>query len=80
MDNGRAADTPAPGENTKKVVVRSFEWFGELAAFSFQIARSGVVPPYEGRELLRQTDEIGAKSLPLVAVAGTAIGVVKSFY
>jgi phospholipid/cholesterol/gamma-HCH transport system permease protein len=37
-------------------------------------------PPYEGRELLRQMDEIGSKSLPLVALAGAAIGVVLSLH
>ena len=29
-----------------------------------------MTPPYNGRELLRQLDEIGSKSLPLVALAG----------
>jgi len=32
--------------------------------------------PFEGRELLRQLDEIGSKSLPVVALAGAAIGFV----
>jgi len=32
----------------------------------------------EGRELLRQLDEVGSKSLPLVALAGAAIGAVLS--
>jgi phospholipid/cholesterol/gamma-HCH transport system permease protein len=32
------------------------------------------------KELLRQVDEIGAKSLPLVALAGAAIGVVLSLH
>src|SRR5579859_472713 len=36
----------------------------------------GLYPPFEGRELVRQLDEIGSKSLPLVALAGSAIGVV----
>ena len=34
--------------------------------------------PLEGQELLRQFDEIGSKSLPLVALAGAAIGFVLS--
>ena len=34
--------------------------------------------PYEAHELIRQMDEIGTKSLPLVALAGGAIGVVLS--
>jgi ABC transport permease subunit len=33
---------------------------------------------YEWRELIRQLDEVGSKSLPLVAMAGAAIGVIIS--
>src|SRR5437762_10060216 len=40
--------------------------------------RAAVFPPSEFRELLRQLDTIGAKSLPLVALAGAATGVVLS--
>ncbi|MGC2528313.1 MAG: ABC transporter permease [Candidatus Acidiferrum sp.] len=40
--------------------------------------RAAVRRPFEGRELLRQLDEIGSKSLPLVALAGAAIGAVLS--
>src|SRR5215470_14284234 len=65
---------------TRNPVVRSLEWFGEIGQFSIQILKSAASPPYEGRELLRQMDEIGAKSLPLVALAGAAIGVVLSLH
>jgi phospholipid/cholesterol/gamma-HCH transport system permease protein len=40
--------------------------------------RAAVTRPFEFRELFRQLDEIGSKSLPLVAAAGAAIGVVLS--
>jgi phospholipid/cholesterol/gamma-HCH transport system permease protein len=53
-----------------------FEWFGELGIFAWTVMRSAVRPPFEGRELIRQLDEIGSKSLPLVALAGAAIGAV----
>ena len=53
-----------------------FEWFGSLGIFARKVARSACTPPFEGRELVRQLDEIGSKSLPLVALAGSAIGVV----
>ncbi|HEX9367765.1 MAG TPA: ABC transporter permease [Vicinamibacterales bacterium] len=60
-------------------VIRSFfEWFGELGLFCGRVVRSGLTPPYEVRELLRQLDEVGSKSALLVAVAGAAIGVVLS--
>jgi phospholipid/cholesterol/gamma-HCH transport system permease protein len=55
-----------------------FEWFGELGFFCGRLLRAAVVPPYEGRELVRQLDEVGSKSFLLVALAGAAIGVVLS--
>jgi ABC transport permease subunit len=55
-----------------------FEWFGSLSIFSWQVLKAAVTPPYEWRELVRQLDEVGSKSLPLVALAGAAIGVVLS--
>jgi phospholipid/cholesterol/gamma-HCH transport system permease protein len=73
-----AASETAPRE--KHLIVSFFEWFGELGAFCARLARAAVTPPFEGRELLRQMDEIGARSLPLVALAGSAIGVVLSLH
>jgi phospholipid/cholesterol/gamma-HCH transport system permease protein len=55
-----------------------FEWFGNLGIFSWQVLKAAVTPPYEWRELVRQLDEVGSKSLPLVVLAGSAIGVVLS--
>src|ERR1700733_3578851 len=55
-----------------------FEWFGDLGIFFWRVLRAAVTPPFEFRELVRQLDEIGSKSLPLVALAGAATGVVLS--
>src|SRR5580658_1397709 len=55
-----------------------FEWIGALGIFCFQLVRATFVPPYEVREFLHQLDELGSKSLPLVALAGAATGVVLS--
>jgi phospholipid/cholesterol/gamma-HCH transport system permease protein len=55
-----------------------FEWFGDLGIFFWRVVRAAVTPPFEFRELFRQLDEIGSKSLPLVALAGAATGVVLS--
>src|ERR1700724_880271 len=55
---------------------RFLEWFGDLGLFAWQVARAAVRRPLEGRELIRQLDEVGSKSLPLVALAGAAIGAV----
>jgi phospholipid/cholesterol/gamma-HCH transport system permease protein len=52
------------------------EWFGELGMFIWQVLRSTIRRPFEGLELLRQLDEVGSKSLPMVAMAGAAIGAV----
>jgi len=62
----------------KNLLVRFFEWFGDLGVFCWRLARSALTPPYEIRELIRQLDAIGAMSLPLVALAGAATGVVLS--
>jgi len=56
-----------------------FEWFGELGIFSWKVLRAAVTPPFEFRELVRQIDEIGSRSFPLVAMAGGAIGAILAF-
>lgn len=61
---------------SKWVITEFLEWFGELGIYSWQVLRAGVTPPFEFGELFRQLDEVGSKSLPLVALAGAAIGVV----
>jgi phospholipid/cholesterol/gamma-HCH transport system permease protein len=63
---------------SKHIFVSVFEWFGELGIFCARLFRSALAPPYEFRELLRQCDEIGSLSLPLIALAGAATGVVMS--
>jgi len=62
----------------RTLLVTFFEWFGDLGIFCGRLARAAFVPPHEGREVIRQLDEIGTKSLPLVALAGAATGVVLS--
>lgn len=61
-----------------KQISAFFEWFGSLGIFSWKVLRAGLTPPYEWQELVRQLDEVGSKSFPLVALAGAAIGVVIS--
>jgi ABC-type transporter Mla maintaining outer membrane lipid asymmetry permease subunit MlaE len=64
-----ATASPAMGPISKFL-----EWFGDLGIFFWQVVRAAVTPPFEFRELFRQLDEIGSKSLPLVALAGAATG------
>jgi len=58
--------------------VSFFEWFGELSLFCGRVARAAFSGPFEGSEFVRQMDAVGSKSLPLVALAGAATGVVLS--
>ena len=67
-----------PVSSSKGFITEFLEWFGDLGIFSWQVVRAAVTPPYEFRELFRQLDELGSKSLPLVALAGAATGVVLS--
>ncbi len=81
-------DPPLPGLRTplmsstvssaKGPISEFLEWFGDLGIFFWQVVQAAVTPPFEFRELFRQLDEIGSMSLPLVALAGAAIGVVLS--
>lgn len=63
---------------SKSLGIDFFEWFGEFGLFCTRLAHAAVKPPYEFRELIRQMDSVGALSLPLVALAGAATGVVLS--
>jgi len=82
---GIAADRPAGGRSwtgsisaAASPLVRFIEWFGELGAFCGRVARAAFTRPFEFRELISQMESIGARSLPLVALAGAAVGVVLS--
>jgi phospholipid/cholesterol/gamma-HCH transport system permease protein len=73
----REAGRRSPG----LVAVRSsllsiVEWFGDFGIFCKRVLKATFTAPFEGREFLRQLDSIGSQSLPLVALAGSAIGVV----
>jgi phospholipid/cholesterol/gamma-HCH transport system permease protein len=53
---------------------------GELTMFAWRALRRAVVPPYEWRMILIQLDEVGWKSLSLVAASGFALGLVLTFH
>ena len=54
------------------------EWVGDLGPFCWRVTKAIFSRPFEGAEFLRQLDAIGAKSLPLIALAGAATGAVLS--
>ena len=74
----RAEAMPPAANSGVKLMNGFFEWFGSLGIFCWKVLRAAVTPPYEWRELIRQLDEVGSKSFPLIALAGAAIGVVIS--
>ena len=49
---------------------------GETARFAGRFFREVFLPPYEFREILRQSYEIGYRSLPLVSITAFIIGLV----
>src|ERR1700693_4268520 len=75
---GPSALPASSAVSTPGLINQFLEWFGDLGIFFWQVLRAAVTPPFEFRELLRQLDEIGSKSLPLVALAGAATGIVLS--
>ena len=54
-------DVYEASQGAKTVTVSFLEWFGELGVFVGQLIRDGVTPPFEGKEFVRQLDEVGAK-------------------
>lgn len=61
-------------------VVRIVEWFGEFGLFLIRTLKGGIHSRYQIKELSRQMDEIGSKSLALVILTGAALGVVMSIH
>jgi len=59
-------------------VTSGIEWFGELGVFCVRVAKAMFTLPFEWSEFVHQLDAAGSRSLPLVALAGAATGVVLS--
>jgi phospholipid/cholesterol/gamma-HCH transport system permease protein len=55
-------------------------WVGDVSLFGVRALAVAVRPPFEFREIVRQVYELGVKSVPLIAVAGFAVGVVLSMH
>jgi phospholipid/cholesterol/gamma-HCH transport system permease protein len=69
-----------PSKSVEDSFDEFIEWFGELVLFLGRTARAAVRLPFEWREFFRQLDSIGPQSMPLVALAGAATGVVLSLH
>ena len=57
-------------------ITAGLEWFGEFGIFLWTTFKAFITPPYYWNEFFRQLDAVGAKSIPLVVLAGSAIGTV----
>jgi phospholipid/cholesterol/gamma-HCH transport system permease protein len=53
---------------------------GKVSLFAFRAIVDGVRRPLEGGQILRQLDEVGSKSLPLVVASGFALGAVMTLH
>src|ERR1035437_9706430 len=70
--------TTTSAEVSTGMIEQFVGWFGDLGIFFWRVLRAAITSPFEFRELFVQLDEIGSKSLPLVALAGAATGIVLS--
>jgi phospholipid/cholesterol/gamma-HCH transport system permease protein len=67
-------------ERVGTAVIAFLAAVGEAALFGLKAAREIFVPPFEFRETIRQIYELGLRSVPLIGVAGVAVGVVLSMH
>jgi phospholipid/cholesterol/gamma-HCH transport system permease protein len=61
-------------------VIRFLEGVGDAAGFAGRVLKEAMRPPYEAGETARQLFELGVRSVPLIAAAGFAVGVVLSMH
>lgn len=68
--------TDRPMRTLLAPILSMLEWCGELGLFAWRVVTTAFTSRFPIRDFLRQLDEVGARSVPLVALAGSAIGVV----
>ena len=78
MATSVSTPTPQVRASPTDFVSAGIEWFGELGVFCVRVAKAMFSLPFEWSEFLHQVDALGSRSLPLVALAGAATGVVLS--
>ncbi len=61
-------------------VEESIGWFGSLCQFAGRVIRESFLPPFELGEMLRQVVAVGYRSVPLIVLAGLAVGSVLSMH
>ena len=61
-------------------LIALLEIAGDWGVFAGRSITEAFRPPFEGREIVRQLFELGCRSMPLIAAAGFAVGVVLSMH
>jgi phospholipid/cholesterol/gamma-HCH transport system permease protein len=61
-------------------LIALLEIAGDWGVFAGRSLTEAFRPPFEGREIVRQLFELGCRSMPLIAAAGFAVGVVLSMH
>jgi phospholipid/cholesterol/gamma-HCH transport system permease protein len=56
------------------------EFIGKISLFALRVIIDAFRIPFEASQIVRQTNEIGSKSLPLVVAAGFALGTVMTLH
>jgi phospholipid/cholesterol/gamma-HCH transport system permease protein len=59
---------------------RYLNFVGSVGLFGLQAVRRALVPPFEVKQILRQIEVAGWKSLPLVVASGFALGLVLAIH
>src|SRR5262245_53044591 len=67
-------------ERVGTLILACLGWVGDVSLFGLRALLEAFRPPYEFKEVIRQVNDIGARSMPLVASSGVAIGVVLSMH
>jgi len=60
--------------------IHFFSSIGEMSVFGIKALVGAFAPPYEMASLMQQLEQIGARSVPLVAAAGLALGIVMTLH
>ena len=61
-------------------VIGFFTLIGNFASFGLRALAAAFVPPFEWQYFLAQVEAVGWQSLPLIAAAGLALGVVMTLH
>src|SRR5690606_15052885 len=67
-------------DETGRLILDFFAWVGGLFLFAVKSIPEAFRPPFELGELTRQLDQVGWRSVPLIAASGIAVGAVMSMH